>query len=172
MIFVLLEVQVAELVTSDPFCVALNEIVDPAPVEAMLIVLPEFEVTVTVELVPTLTVVVPVAVPEVAVTVTALVVSAKPFTNPLLLTLTWVGVALLHVTPLTLPVVPSLKLPVTANCCVPPICRFTVEGATVRLLSVGFTKKPRHPASTEMKITAKTVSHSDLHRKRELMRSL
>ena len=86
------------------------------PAAAMLIVVPESEVTVTTDACPTVTVAVPLAVPEVAVMTTPDVVLAIPFISPLLLTVTWVESALDQLTLLTLPVLPSLKLPVTANC--------------------------------------------------------
>lgn len=62
----LLEVQVAELVTSVPFCVAVK--VTDVPLLLMLIVLPAFEVTVmAADDAPTVTVVEPLTAPEVAV---------------------------------------------------------------------------------------------------------
>lgn len=85
---VLLEDQVAELVTSVPPCVAVKVRVEPVPSVVMLMVVPELEVTVTFEDCPTVTVVVPLAVAEVAVMMTPLVVLAMPLINPLLLTLT------------------------------------------------------------------------------------
>ena len=112
----LLEVQVAELVTSVPFCVAVNVIV---PFERLTVV-PKFEVTViALEVAPTVTVVEPLAVPDVAVIVTPPLVPvfASAFTSPVLLTLTWLSPPL-QLTLLTLPVVPSLKFPVAVNCCV------------------------------------------------------
>lgn len=111
----LLELQVAELVTSDPFWVAVK--VTDVPLLAMLIVVPEFEVTViAVEDAPTVTVVEPLAVPDVAVMVTPEVVFAMPLIKPVVLTVTCVLSLLLQLTLLTLPVVPSLKFPVAANC--------------------------------------------------------
>jgi hypothetical protein len=89
MMLVLLELQVAELVTLFPLCVAVKLTVEPVPPFVVkLIVFPELEVTVTVELAPTVTVVDPLTVPEVAVIVTGLVVSARALTKPVLLTLT------------------------------------------------------------------------------------
>ena len=114
---VLLEVQVAELVTSVPFWVAVN--VTEVPLLAMLIVVPEFEVTViAVDVAPTVTVADPLAVPEVAVIVTPVVVFAMALTSPVLLTVTCEASPLLQLTLLTLPVVPSLKFPVAASCSV------------------------------------------------------
>lgn len=132
-------------------------------------VVPSTEVTVTVALCPTVTVVEPLIVPEVAVIVTPLVVSARALTRPVLLTLTWLGTELVQVTLLTLPVVPSLKVPVAVICCVLPICRFGVAGVTVMLLSVGFTKKPRHPASAVINATVKTASNSEFRLELEII---
>jgi hypothetical protein len=86
--FVLLEDQVAELVTSVPPCVAVKVSVEPSPVVPMLIVVPESDVTVIVDDCPTVTVAVPLTVPEVAVMMTPLVVLAIPLIKPLLLTVT------------------------------------------------------------------------------------
>ena len=109
----------AELVTSVPFCVAVKFTVVPAPpFEVMLMGFPEFEVMVRVPLAPTVTVADPLAVPEVAVMVTPDVVFAMPLIKPVLLTVTWLLSLLLQVTLLTLPVVPSLKFPVTPSCSV------------------------------------------------------
>ncbi|HVO63359.1 MAG TPA: hypothetical protein VMT53_20700 [Terriglobales bacterium] len=115
---VLLELQVAEPVTSVPFWVAVK--LTDVPLLVMLIVVPESEVTVIAddEDCPTVTVVDPLAVPEVAVMVTPLLVFAKALTRPLLLTLTWLAFELVQVMPLTLPVDPSLKFPVALICCV------------------------------------------------------
>ena len=90
-IFVLLEDQVAEPVTSVPLWVAVKVTIDPAPpFVVMLIVFPEQElhVTVTVDDCPTVTVTDPLAAPDVAVIVTPVVVFAMPLINPLLLTVT------------------------------------------------------------------------------------
>jgi hypothetical protein len=91
--------------------------VTEVPLLKMLMVVPEFEVTViAVDVAPTVTVADPLAVPEVAVIVTPVVVFAMPLTKPLLLTVTCVVSPLLQLTLLTLPVVPSLKFPVAASC--------------------------------------------------------
>ena len=65
----------------------------------------------------------------------------------------------------TLPVVPSLKLPVAVSCKLWPTRRFGFAGVTVIPLSVGFTKKPRQPlrAAINMKVAAVTNSASRLH---------
>lgn len=169
MMLMLLEDQVAELVTLVPPCVAVKVSVEPAPVAAMLIVVPELEVTVTVADCPTVTVVVPLAAPDVAVMITPDVVFAMPLINPLLLTLTWVASPLLQLTLLTLPVVPSLKVPVATSCKVWPTCRLGFVGVTVMLLSVGFTKKPRHPASAVINTTVKTASNSEFRLELEII---
>ena len=117
MTLVLLELQVAELVTFDPFWVAVNVTGRP-PLVVMLMVVPESELTVIpLDVAPTVTVADPLAVPDVAVIVTPPLVPvfASAFISPVLLTLTWLSPPL-QVTLLTLPVVPSLKFPVAANC--------------------------------------------------------
>jgi hypothetical protein len=53
-----------------------------------------------------------------------------------------------------------LKFPVAANCWVWPTCRFGLAGVTVRLLSVGFTKKPRQPESAEISTMVAAVKNS------------
>lgn len=117
MTLVLLELQVAELVTFDPFWVAVNVTGRP-PLVVMLMVVPESELTVIpLDVAPTVTVADPLAVPDVAVIVTPPLVPvfASAFISPVLLTLTWLSPPP-QVTLLTLPVVPSLKFPVAANC--------------------------------------------------------
>jgi hypothetical protein len=159
--FWLLEVHVAELVTLVPACVAVKVTVVPAPPFAVrLIVFPALDVTAMVDDCPTVTVVDPLTPPEVAVMVTPLVVFARALIRPLLLTLTWLGTELVQVTPLTFPVVPSLKFAVAIICKVLPICRLGVAGVTVRLVRVGFTKKPRQPAKADIKTTVQTVNSS------------
>jgi hypothetical protein len=89
---VLLEDQVAELVTSVPPWVAVKVMLPP--LTDRLIVwfgeVPEqlVQLTVTVDDCPTVTVVDPLAVPDVAVMVIPVVVFAMPLINPLLLTVT------------------------------------------------------------------------------------
>ncbi len=162
--FVLLELQVAELVTSVPPWFALKLTVLPTPpFPDRLTAFPEQElqVTVTVEDCPTVTVVEPLTVPEVAVMVIPVVVFAMPLISPLLLTVTWVESELLQLSLLTPPVVPSLKFPVATNCKVWPTWRLGVAGVTVRLVSVGFTKKPRHPAQPRINTTVEAVNNNE-----------
>jgi hypothetical protein len=164
-IVVLVEIQVAELVTLFPLWVAVKVTLAPIPpLFDKLIELPALDVTVSVEEppvlddCPTVTVVDPLTPPDVAVMVTPLLVFARPLIRPPLLTLTWLGAELVQVTPLTLPVVPSLKFPVAISCRVPPICRLGLAGVTVRLLRVGFTKKPWQPPRG--KISTTVISNS------------
>jgi hypothetical protein len=161
MIAVLLEIQVAELVTLFPLWVAVKVTLAPIPpLLDKLIELPALDVTVSVEEppvvddCPTVTVVDPLTPPDVAVMVTPLLVFARPLIRPPLLTLTWLGTELVQVTPLTFPVVPSLKFAVAIICKLLPICRLGLGGVTVRLLRVGFTKKPWQPARVKISMTA------------------
>lgn len=94
----------------------MNEIGVPTGSIAKLIEVPSDEVMVTVDDAPTVTVADPLAVPAVAVMVTPEVVFAMPLIKPVVLTVTCVLSLLLQLTLLTLPVVPSLKFPVAANC--------------------------------------------------------
>ena len=165
MIAVLLEIQVAELVTLFPLWVAVKVTLAPIPpLLDKLIELPALDVTVSVEEppvlddCPTVTVVDPLTPPDVAVMVTPLLVFARPLIRPPLLTLTWLGTELVQVTPLTFPVVPSLKFPVAIICKLLPICRLGVGGVTVRLLRVGLTKKPWQPARVKISMTVMSNS--------------
>jgi hypothetical protein len=115
---VLLELHVALLVTSLPPWLAVNVIAEP-PSVAKLSVFPKSDVTVTdVDACPTVTVVDPVIIPDSAFISTPVVlVFAIALTRPVLLTVTWLGVALVHVTPfLRLLVEPSLLTPVAVIC--------------------------------------------------------
>jgi hypothetical protein len=169
MTLLLLELQVAELVMSLPFCIAVNVMAVPTGSVSKLMDVPSEEVMVTVDDCPTVTVAVPLTVPEVAVIVTPLVVFAIALINPVVLTVTCVESLLLQLTLLTLPVVPSLKFPVAVNCWVCPTCRFGLVGVTVILLSVGLTKKPRQPDSARTKRTVPVVSNSKLRLKLKII---
>jgi hypothetical protein len=160
MIAVLLEIQVAELVTLFPLCIAVKVTLAPIPPSFdKLIELPALDVTISVEEppvvedCPTVTVVDPLTPVDAAVMVTPLLVFARPLIKPLLVTLTWLGTELVQVTPLTFPVVPSLKFPVAIICKVLPICRLGLAGVTVRLLRVGVTKKPWQPTRPKISMT-------------------
>lgn len=173
-IAVLLEIQVAELVTLFPAWIAVKVTLAPIPpLLDKLIELPELAVTISVEepLVvddcPTVTVVDPLAPADVAVMVTPLLVFARPLIRPPLLTLTWLGTELVQVTPLAFPVVPSLKFPVAIICKVLPICRLGLAGVTVRLLRVGLTKKPWQP--TRAKISMTVISNSECRQGLEII---
>jgi hypothetical protein len=164
-IAVLLEIQVAELVTLFPLWVAVKVTLAPTPpLLDKLIELPALDVTVSVEVppvvddCPTVTVVDPLTPPDVAVMVTPLLVFARPLIRPPLLTLTWLGTELVQLTPLTFPVVPSLKFPVAIICKLLPICRLGVGGVTVRLLRVGLTKKPWQPDRVKISMTVMSNS--------------
>lgn len=164
-IAVLLEIQVAELVTLFPLWVAVKVTLAPTPpLLDKLIELPALDVTVSVEEppvvddCPTVTVVDPLTPPDVAVMVTPLLVFARPLIRPPLVTLTWLGTELVQLTPLTFPVVPSLKFPVAIICKLLPICRLGVGGVTVRLLRVGLTKKPWQPDRVKISMTVMSNS--------------
>jgi hypothetical protein len=175
MIVVLLEIQVAELVTLFPLCIAVKVTVVPIPPFLdKLIELPALDITVSVDDGPTLddcptvTVVDPLTAPDVAVMVTPLLVFARALIRPLLLTLTWLGTELAQVTgPPTFPVVPSLKFPVAIICKVLPICRVGLAGVTARLLRVGFTKKPWQPPRA--KISTSVIGNSEFHLELEII---
>jgi hypothetical protein len=175
MIAVLLEIQVAELVTLFPLCIAVKVTVAPIPPFLdKLIELPALEVTVSaddpppVDDCPTVTVVDPLTAPDIAVMVTPLVVFARALIRPPLLTLTWLGTELVQETPLTFPVVPSLKFPVAIICKVLPICRLGLEGVTLRLLRDGFTKKPWQPPP-RAKIRTTVITNSEFRLELEII---
>jgi hypothetical protein len=150
MIFELLVENVVELVTFDPFCVAVKLIAVPPGSMAKLMFVPRDEVTVSVDA-PTVTVALPLKPLYVAVIVTVLVVACSPFTTPELLTVTNVPVVseLSQIAiPVTSFVLPSLKFAIAVRGRVPPIWRLFVEGLTVTELTVGVTKNPVQPAAT------------------------
>ena len=87
---------------------------------------------------------VPVIVPDWAVIVA--VPAATPVTWPELLTVATFPSELVQTTPeVRVFVLPSLNVPVALICCVDPTGRVKPVGPTVTVVSVGFTKKPRHP---------------------------
>lgn len=100
---------------------------------------------------PVFTVIVDVAVtvPEVAVMVAVpggFEMVAAAVTRPPVLTVATAEADVLQVAlPVRLLVLPSSKVPVAVNCWVCPWISDTEVGATVSEVSVGFTKKPRHP---------------------------
>src|SRR4029077_11712631 len=103
-----------------------------------------------------LTVVWPLTVPNWAVIVG--VPAATPFTTPVLVTVAIVSSEDCHVIPdllVTSPVLLSLKVAVAAICWVEPTGMFTLDGPTVMLLTVGFTKNPLQlTAKARPRITA------------------
>ena len=164
----LFELNDVELVTSVPFKVALKVMVVLPPKVAKLIGDEGLDVILSVCCVcPTVTVSVPLMVPLVAVMVTPVVVLAIPFTKPVELTVTWVASEVVQVAELvTFFVLPSSLLPVAVNCRVPPTCKLGLDGLTVMLVSVGFTKNPRQP--TQARLIRKRKELSNNHFRFEL----
>ena|SRR5215813_10418596 len=102
-------------------------------------------------------------VPLVAVMVTpALPVFAIPLTSPVELTVTWVVSELLQVAELVrFFVLPSSLVPVAVSCSVPPTCRLGLDGVTVILVSVGFTKKPWQPTQARLVRQSTALSNNN-----------
>lgn len=90
--------------------------------------------------------------------VTVLLVVCSALTRPELVTETR---ALFDVSqiasPVTSFVLPSLLVAMAESCLVAPSCRLFVEGLTVTVLTVGFTKKPVHPPAASSKPATQTA---------------